>query len=392
MKKLRILVGADVPPDPNSGAAGTVYHTNNALREIGHEVDEIWAHDIGRRIKHGNLHYLIELPFRYRTIVAKKCINKKYDIIQLSQPHAYLAASHHKLCGYRSVFVNRSHGIEPMVNKAVDIWNKKLNIPNRPFIKRIISHIIRKLLERHLRLVIRDSDGIIVGASDNAEFLQNKLHAEKNKIAVIPHGISNKFINHPQRPMTKNRLKRILYVGQFSFFKGPHILARTISKCLSDQPGTELAWVCSEVDHKEAIALFNSGIRHRVKMVDELSQEQLIEIYDKYGIFIFSSFFEGFGKTPLEAMSRGLCVVSTRVGGMRDYISNGKNGFLIKPGDSDTMSLRISELINNLDLAERISQNARKDACTYTWKNCAQLSELFYQYLIERKTKFKSDD
>ena len=45
---MKILVGADVPPDPNSGAAGTVYQTNAALRELGHDVDEIWANDIGR--------------------------------------------------------------------------------------------------------------------------------------------------------------------------------------------------------------------------------------------------------------------------------------------------------------------------------------------------------
>ncbi len=62
---LRILVGADVPPDLNPGASGTVLQTNLALRELGHHVDEIWADDLGRRIRHGNLHYAFELPRAY---------------------------------------------------------------------------------------------------------------------------------------------------------------------------------------------------------------------------------------------------------------------------------------------------------------------------------------
>ena len=42
---LRILVGADVSPDPNAGASGTVWQMNEALRRRGNQVDEIWAED-----------------------------------------------------------------------------------------------------------------------------------------------------------------------------------------------------------------------------------------------------------------------------------------------------------------------------------------------------------
>ncbi|MBE9203856.1 hypothetical protein IQ218_10925 [Synechocystis salina LEGE 06099] len=74
---LRILTVADTPCDPNSGAAGTVYYTNQALRQLGHEVDEIWADDLGpRRIAHGNLHSLLEQPRAYR-IAVMEAIKKK---------------------------------------------------------------------------------------------------------------------------------------------------------------------------------------------------------------------------------------------------------------------------------------------------------------------------
>ena len=91
---MRFLVGADYPPDPNSGAAGTVFQSIRGLREIGCEVDEIWRDDLGRRIRHGNLHYWLELPRAFRRAVAERCARKDYDVVQLSQPHAWLAGQY----------------------------------------------------------------------------------------------------------------------------------------------------------------------------------------------------------------------------------------------------------------------------------------------------------
>ena len=58
-----------------------------------------------------------------------------------------------------------------------------------------------------------------------------------------------------------------------------------------------------------------------------------MQVYDEHGVFLFPSFFEGFGKAFLEAMSRGLVVVASNNGGMRDVIKDGQSGFLVKTGD-----------------------------------------------------------
>ena len=77
---MRILTVANVPPDPNSGAAGTVYHTNEALRELGHKVDAIWHDRLGpRRLRHGNLHSLLEQPRAYRREILKAVAANEFD-------------------------------------------------------------------------------------------------------------------------------------------------------------------------------------------------------------------------------------------------------------------------------------------------------------------------
>ena len=56
---LKILMMADLPPNADSGAAGTEYQTMEALRRLGHEVDAVWADSLPHRIGHGNLHYCL---------------------------------------------------------------------------------------------------------------------------------------------------------------------------------------------------------------------------------------------------------------------------------------------------------------------------------------------
>src|ERR1044071_5406189 len=127
---MRILVMADVPPDPNSGAAGTEFQTIQALRSLGHEVDAVWRDNLPRRINHGNLHYLLELPGAYRKAMRDELKRKPYDVVHVNQPHGYLAAK--DLRPSRSaVFIHRSHGFESRVEADLKPWRKEYDSDQR---------------------------------------------------------------------------------------------------------------------------------------------------------------------------------------------------------------------------------------------------------------------
>ena len=97
------------------------------------------------------------------------------------------------------------------------------------------------------------------------------------------------------------------------------------------------------------------------------NQVDLMQVYDEHGIFLFPSFFEGFGKAFLEAMSRGLVVLASNNGGMRDVIKNGQNGFLFDTGDWGRMAELALQLLADLGLAKQISKEARKSSLNYSW-------------------------
>lgn len=81
----------------------------------------------------------------------------------------------------------------------------------------------------------------------------------------------------------------------------------------------------------------------------------------KAKIFVLSSFFEGFPNVLCEAMYAGLpCIATACQSGPRDLIENGKNGFLVKVGDSTEMSKKMSELIMNQSLRNTMGNEARQ--------------------------------
>lgn len=384
-EKLHILVGAAVPPDPNAGASGTVWQMNQAYKRLGHDVDEIWQSDLGRRIGHGNLHYLLELPWTYRRAVRQRLGRRHYDVIELNQPHAYVAAADHTRRGSDAVFVNRSHGHEVRSEEALAPWRKKLGLDRKPSWKRAGSKLVRRLLDRQWELIARTSDGFVVSCQEDRDFLVDRYGVAGRKIGVITQGVPDDYLNSEPAEFTAERARRLIYVGQMAYFKAPFLLAAAVSRVLAANPELEMTWVCGRAHHDEAIQLVDATCRKRVTLLDWMPQSKLVQVLDRHGIFLFPSLFEGFGKAPLEAMARGLCVVASDTGGMRDYISDGASGRLTPVGQVEEMARVVLELASSLDRCRKMSQAARATAVLHTWDRCAADAVVFYRTLIHEK-------
>ena len=378
---MQILMMADTPPNPDSGAAGTEYQTMLALRRMGHQVDTVWAEDLPHRIQHGNLHYLLELPLGYRCVMLKRLQDKRYDVVHCNQPHGYLAARALGGIAHKPVFVHRSHGFEPRVRDVLRPWIKKFG-QRRSWLKSGYSHCMTAALEINNIGIARFADGHIVSASLCADFLKIHYSVSPERIAVIPQAPPAIFQDTEAPVIDSLRLNRVLYVGQFALFKAPMILASAFDEIVEAQPLATLTWVCDARHHAEAAALLSPKARARTTLLPWVAQDKLIEIYDSHGIFLFPSFFEGFGKVFLEAMARGLVVVASAEGGARDVIESGQNGILVSPGDASAMASAVLNVQRDPFWAEKLSCQARASALTYTWDRVAQETTAFYERLI----------
>jgi glycosyltransferase involved in cell wall biosynthesis len=363
---MRILSLADVPPNPNAGASGTEWHTNEALRRRGHEVDALWRDDLGMRIRHGNLRYLIELPARIEHAVRAAFRAKKYDVVQISQPHGYRVAEFSRNNG--ALFVHRSHGLEPRVAEELRRWH----VDRRTAWRRAATAVLAKPLARHMTVTAKRADGHIVLCTDDARYLQERLAVPRERIAVVAPAPPPHFQRDP-RPMTAARLRRVLYVSQFAPFKAPEIVA-AVMRGLAETH--ELTWVCAQADHDAVRQLVGVPLQ----LHDWMPAAGLEHVYDAHGVFLFPSYVEGFGKVFLEAMSRGLCVVASDTSGARDAITHGRDGLLAPVGDAAAMLHHVRSL--TMELAVSVSAAAAETASHYTWGRAAQETEAFYESLL----------
>ena len=375
---MKILFMADVPRDLSSGAAGTEIQTIEALRDLGHTIDEVWASDLGRRIAHGNLHLLLELHRAYEREAVQALRRGAYDIVHVNQPHGYRAAKAVHRLSPRTAFIHRSHGFELNVEETLQRWREVYGRDERSTSRRAASRVLSPLLARHARAIAREADGHIVSSSLDAEFLHARLGVPRERIAVIAQAAPDSYLRNDAPAMEAKRLRRVLHVAQVAFFKAPMITAAAFNLLAAAERDLRFTWVCDRSSEGIIRTLLSNEANERTEVRHWMAQDALRDTYDQHGIFLFPSFFEGFGKAFIEAMSRGLCVAASDAGGMHDII-DGSNGILVPAGDAVALADAALAIVRNPENARVMSASAIRTAREYTWRRVGSETAAFYR-------------
>lgn len=109
------------------------------------------------------------------------------------------------------------------------------------------------------------------------------------------------------------------------------------------------------VDHAERL-----GVQGNIVFTGYFPDAKLPKLYQAADVFAFSTFYEHHPFAVLEALSSQLPVVTTTVGGIPETITDGKNGFLCKPFNSEQFSDRILYLLEHPAVAEEMACQARQ--------------------------------
>lgn len=369
---MKFLFVANTHPDPAQGASGCDLNTIAALRALGHEVDAVWTGGWPRRIAHHNLHQLIELPRWFRRVVLEKCAAKRYDVVEVNQPHAWLAAKAFREARLPGVFVNRSHGWESRSWEAVE----KFERDTRPPAKRLAATILRRFLARHNRLVTRYSDGIVVETDGDRDAVLSE--GGCRNVLVLPPGIAGDFLA-PLPPPDPARFRRVIHAASFSTHKAPEVVAAAMRR-LARETEFELTWVAQESAHPAIRALLGAEAG-RVRLSGWVPTDGLRDLLDRHGFFLQPSYFEGFSLAFVQAMARGGIVLGSEIDCMLQTIRHGESGFLFAPGASGPLADTIIRLATDPARCLAVSRAARAVAEGMTWQKAALRFEEFCRML-----------
>ena len=102
------------------------------------------------------------------------------------------------------------------------------------------------------------------------------------------------------------------------------------------------------------------GVREAITFQDDVSLDELAELYRNAALYVVSSNEEGLGLTILEAMASGRPVVSTACGGPSTTVLDGETGRLVPVGDAEALAEAMRDILNTPELADAMGQRGRE--------------------------------
>jgi glycosyltransferase involved in cell wall biosynthesis len=156
--------------------------------------------------------------------------------------------------------------------------------------------------------------------------------------------------------------KIVLFVGRLYHRKGLEILLHSIVAVLAEF--NDVQFVISGTGFKKKELSLRQlakdlKIEDHVKFLGYVPDERLPFLYSASDIFVLPAIYENFPFAILEAQSSGLPVISTKVGGIPEFLVNNENGFIIEPGNSLQLSQRLLEILQNPELAKKMGKQGR---------------------------------
>lgn len=229
---------------------------------------------------------------------------------------------------------------------------------------------------------------IIAVSHSTKRDLINLYKISADKIAVIPSACSDKFRiisrNDPKLILCKEKYsipyKSIMYLGTIEPRKNIIGLIKAYEQLqfwAEKKNKTEvlkyklvIAGAKGWLNKKIFDQISSSDFKNKIKLVDFVEDEDKEYVYNLASLFVYPSFFEGFGFPPLEAMKCGLPVIASNNSSLPEIV--GKAGILIDPDKPDEIFRAMKEIISNQELKEKLKNLRLDKAKEFNWRKTAR--------------------
>lgn len=193
-----------------------------------------------------------------------------------------------------------------------------------------------------------------------------------NSIKVINNGIDLNVFSPSNKNINKINKFIIGTIGSSVKWKGYDIFLEAVSSINSN----EMEVLILSQDYLELPNNINTRI------IKPTTDKQIVDFYRQCDIFVFTSFVEGFGLPPLEAMACGIPVITTDCGGIRDF-ANDSNAIIIPTDDAHSVANAIIMLKRDRNLRKSLRQNGLETVQKFSLEIMIEQ----YHKVLEKVTK-----
>lgn len=256
-----------------------------------------------------------------------------------------------------------------------------------------VSDRYLEIFTREIPKIISICDGIITVSNYSKKDIVEAFNLPENKVHVT-HLASEDIYKPLNKIISKYIAKRyysidgdfILYVGGFSPRKNIIGLIDSFSKLLSSYK-RDIKLVIAGKKGKSYDIYRNRAeelhILDKVLFPGFISIEHLPYIYNASKLFVYPSFYEGFGLPPIEAMSCGIPVIASNITSIPEVVGDG--GLLVNPRDTDNLCNAMLEVLSDNGLYEELVTAGMAKASELSWEKTAKDTIGIYTKIIKEK-------
>jgi len=281
--------------------------------------------------------------------------------------------------------INVYHGLSNELPFNINEFKGKkiVTIHDLIFIRfpKLYPYLDRKIYNKKFRHACDVADTIIAISEETKRDIEKYYFIPENKIKVIYQSCDEAFY----RTLSSDEKERIsgiyklpqkylLYVGTIEERKNLMAICEAL-KQVHDIPLLVIGKKKSYF-HKVTDFLEKNNLKDRVIFLDNVSNDHLPVIYQKAEIFIFPSFFEGFGIPIIEALTSKTPVITTKGGCFPE--AGGPDSIYIDPLNENELAEKINDLLASESLRNQIVEKGFQFAQKFHPKNItAQVMEIY---------------
>lgn len=177
--------------------------------------------------------------------------------------------------------------------------------------------------------------------------------------------------------------KTVVFMSRLEKIKGCDILPDICESVIKRIPDATFL-ICGEGSMRSVMMgeIAARGIEGNVEFLGWIDTEHKTDILKKGSLFLLPSYGEGMPMCVLEAMGFGLPVIATRVGGIPKIVENGKNGFLLEPGNAQSIADGVARILEDENLYSSMSRESKARAECHSVQNYVRKLDAIYDEVL----------
>ncbi len=246
-----------------------------------------------------------------------------------------------------------------------------------------------RLIQKLITALFQRSACLIALSESWRNYYIETCHLSPEKVIVLNNPVT--LPDEWQKDPHPEKLK-FVFLGKINKRKGIFDLLTAFANLKPDcRNQVELVLAgAGEIEQTQDLAT-QLGIQDQISFPGWLDQQQRDELLAQSDVMLLPSYNEGLPMAILEAMSWGLPVITTPVGGIPEVIEHGETGLLVNPGNIQELTEAMQSLIENPSLRLSLGCAARKKVEPLSMENYSHTLFNLYDEIIEQNRTQQAD-